>query len=1253
MKGGLIKLSLTVLLLSSLAIPQVFSDSLSNQVMAQEQTVIIRPNGPGSETGLDYQWPTLIGGHWDKVDDESSDGDTTYVANAAGGDAEWQRDLYAIESPGTPDGMVTRVTVYFRTRHNASAVKPCIRTHDTVYEGNLFSQAYWKTNSQTWINNPFTGAAWTWQEVEDLEVGITMDGSQANPDWADCTQVYVVVYHTSAPTDQRTLRPIGAGSITEIDTQVPSTGAHWDKVDEATADDATTYLSNDTGVIADEARLTDLFEIEDPTNVSGTVESVTVYVRSRHNASNAWAAVKTHGTIYETPDNEKFSQAEWRTNSTTWATNPYTGQPWTWQEVNDLEAGVSLDGSIASPDWADCTQIYVVVDYTIGAVAEFDWSPQFPEPFDEIIFDASPSCSSGEILSYNWDFGDNTYTTGEIVTHYYQKADEYTVTLTIVDSNNCTATISKDIIVGHWLLFEKYAPVLYLHDEELFRTREVSSMLDISDLTAGVVLLEEGPITIEDLREHDSWIYQLDMWDARSDQLLSAVPPIFFWDVPSSDNFSQFELTVYGREKEYDDVIALQYWFFYPYNNWKNHHEGDWEMITVFVDKSTGSPYRVACAQHLDGSNYNWEEDVGKVPYTQHPKIFIARGSHSSWGGIGVHKGWLGTDVTSDTGTVLHPEGVDPGGTNPKQLYTLEKIRLATRWVMWQGHWGEDTTWPFSEGPRSPTLQGDKWEDPLAWSNGLSYSKYVAQTGSPVDLHAYDQYGNHVGINEAGEIEYEIPGTYIYVPSAEGEEVMIIYTEEDLHFEIEATGAGDFDFDIGRYIKAEDKEIVAEYDDVAITENTTAILEVSPDNPQYIMEIDLDGNGTVDEYKEPDSLIGVNEPPEADANGPYVGEEGSPLTFDASDSTDPDGDPLQYRWDFNGNGTWDTDWLETATANYTWGDDFTGTAILEVSDAEFTDSDNTSVTVNNVAPIAEAGPDQTVEVFDLVSFNGSFSDAGWLDTHTFEWDFGDDTTATGENVTHAYNLTGSYTVTLTVTDDDGGVGVDTTEVTVIQTYGVWANSSSDSDAIDWSGSNMNVTGKAHSNNDIKVSGSNNTIDGVTSYVASFNDSGSDNSYTPPPSQGEVKPLPVQYDLADYQPDGSEALAAQAEGKYHYIDGDFEVSDSGVVLDGLYYITGEVKLSGSNISGQFTIVAEGDISQDISGSEFDCRSYSGDLLFLCNGSLLKIAGSNSYFEGIIHVQNGEVEISGSENTINGSIFGNTIKLSGSYINITAE
>jgi parallel beta-helix repeat protein len=193
-------------------------------------------------------------------------------------------------------------------------------------------------------------------------------------------------------------------------------------------------------------------------------------------------------------------------------------------------------------------------------------------------------------------------------------------------------------------------------------------------------------------------------------------------------------------------------------------------------------------------------------------------------------------------------------------------------------------------------------------------------------------------------------------------------------------------------------------------------------------------------FIEPDYWL--NAPPVANAGGPYLGYEGSEITFDASLSTDPDTDPLQFRWDFNDDGAWDTDWSESPTAPYTWLDDHIGTAIVEVSDGSLTETAEADVTVLNADPIIEdiVSPIDPVPIYTPTQISAPFTDPGTLDTHYAQINWGDGEitdgvvdeafgsgTVTGS---HPYTTPGVYQITLTVWDYDGGEDSITTEYVV-------------------------------------------------------------------------------------------------------------------------------------------------------------------------------------------------------------------------------
>jgi PKD repeat protein len=171
-----------------------------------------------------------------------------------------------------------------------------------------------------------------------------------------------------------------------------------------------------------------------------------------------------------------------------------------------------------------------------------------------------------------------------------------------------------------------------------------------------------------------------------------------------------------------------------------------------------------------------------------------------------------------------------------------------------------------------------------------------------------------------------------------------------------------------------------------------------------------------------------NVPPTVDAGPDQTADEGAEVVFDGSFSDPGLLDTHTVAWDFGDSATAGG----TLTPTHAFADDGLYTVTLTVTDDDGgVGSDTLVVSVNNLPPTVDAGPDQTADEGDEVAFAGSFSDPGLLDTHTVAWDFGDSETAGGTlTPTHTYGDDGLYTVTLTVTDDDGGEDSSTLLVTV-------------------------------------------------------------------------------------------------------------------------------------------------------------------------------------------------------------------------------
>jgi DNA/RNA endonuclease G (NUC1) len=173
-------------------------------------------------------------------------------------------------------------------------------------------------------------------------------------------------------------------------------------------------------------------------------------------------------------------------------------------------------------------------------------------------------------------------------------------------------------------------------------------------------------------------------------------------------------------------------------------------------------------------------------------------------------------------------------------------------------------------------------------------------------------------------------------------------------------------------------------------------------------------------------------PPVAAINGPFSGQEGSPIAMSGAGSTDPDGDALTYLWSFGDGGT-----ATGLSVSHTYAQDGVFSVRLIVRDVRnLADTITATVTVTNVAPAIGAFSDATLLPGETYTASGSFTDPG-SDTWSATVDYGDGSgvnalALTGKtfSLSHTYANPGPYTVTVRVSDDDA-TSSRTATVTVI------------------------------------------------------------------------------------------------------------------------------------------------------------------------------------------------------------------------------
>lgn len=206
---------------------------------------ILRPNTSGDVCDIPFQNGASCPNHYQNVDEVTPDEGTTAVK--CSGTDTFRLDLYNIPDHVEGSDTINHITVHARCYDTSSTsqtgLKIAIKSGtgagapDTVSEGSeeLLTNS-WENYSKQWTTNPATSSPWTWDEIDELQIGLYLRRGSGSYQ-GQCTQVYVEIDYVSVSAPTVTTQAVdniaavtatGHGNITDTGGENPHTrGVCW------------------------------------------------------------------------------------------------------------------------------------------------------------------------------------------------------------------------------------------------------------------------------------------------------------------------------------------------------------------------------------------------------------------------------------------------------------------------------------------------------------------------------------------------------------------------------------------------------------------------------------------------------------------------------------------------------------------------------------------------------------------------------------------------------------------------------------------------------------------------------------------------------------------------------------------------------------------------------------------------------------------------------------------------------------------
>lgn len=582
---------------------------------------------------------------------------------------------------------------------------------------------------------------------------------------------------------------------------------------------------------------------------------------------------------------------------------------------------------------------------------------------EEIDFTDNSEDADGLVASYSWDFGDGSSSNRQDPSHSYSSAGDYTISLTVTDNDGATDTTSTTVTV-----------------QDLNEPPSASFTSDSPVLTDEDFGLNASGSSDPD---GDSLSYE---WDTNDDGAYGDVTgktPSVSRNEAGSYNIGLRVSDSNGASDTTEKTIDVE-------------NRGP----SVSLSKNSSDPLSdesvrfTASANDQDGSISSYDWSIGGSTSTV----------SNSWSDNGVYT--VSVTVTDNEGnTVSDSIEVSVQNRKPIASFTYNVSNPTyTRNISFDASSSRD-----SDGDIS-SYEWDWNQDGVYEDSGVMQYNFFDDFGNKeIELRVEDDDGDSEVETRTISVQ-EKAGSLITDSSPDGR----INTDSP-----EITANFSQKYQINSYsLDLDGSEVLESTNQVKedSVSYTASDLEDGKHNYTWNVESDSDDFDCINES----FTINTNQPPRAVFETEIIGKSHDVLRLNASASSDPDGDSLEYEWDLDGDDEYDDG--SGITSNISVKEDSYYNASLIVRDANGrTDIFNETVKVRSevTTSLAYAPVNPTTE--EDVMFEAFVSATSSEDSLSYRWDLDDDGNyddRRGKMITKSFDNGGKYDVSVSISGND-------------------------------------------------------------------------------------------------------------------------------------------------------------------------------------------------------------------------------------------